>query len=995
MAVSRAVFITNIGSLSKKKLEDFVRLNSEPNAKFNILLHDTDNSIGALLLFDEADDATVFLSRSRGNLFQVSTTSKQAKLKTELCQNVFIHVTAIFSPWITAIKDRLSNHLPKNCAFKNLTMKGTVDEISNFEIYLQKLPKILGLKTPGYDSCSIQHCFWMSGLTNHPLAKLKVDILSSNIGSVLDIYMEEQDRGAIILMKDDGNPERVKHLLRNLYKTQSIELSSCQKIFQSFIACGSPWLAVDINKTQRLVKKAKAESKDGNLEFQCDSLDIASDLQSLFVNEYICELKDATSLALDKPINSPEKMGGGGGGGGGGGAPAAASPDIDQSLVVNNVSANSYQNSNADTTDSNTNAKNCNKNANKETGKDEKSEKLFTVQMERDIVEYISKAQSRRLKTIESKHNVTIEKKDDMFVVMASKSGSKPPAMSNAKEEVEELLREVTQQMYPDNVIDATEIDVSVGTIKSVIDKVNSEEQFVYIKNDLNHFGIIVYGEKQHVKNAKAKIRRYCKDRVSDSKLLKAPSKVSTRKPSPTQKQSKNTSTSPSTSVGKNTSSYGSSSHKTMAHGSKPKQNTHDELQQLLKKKYYSVFTDEGIEVILKYGDITREKVGAIVNAANSTLEHGGGVAKAIARAGGTSIQTESWQWVKERGPLEVSGIAVTSAGHLPCHHVIHAYGPDKKVHGSGMVPEGLLHRTAINVLECANDELKVRSVAIPAISSGVYGMPREDCAGAMYRAVSDFSKEYSSRRRCIIERVVFVNIDDKTNASFITVFHHETMKKVHGDDKATDTSKDPSGAQKWSTVPSDVASSPAGMGDCDICCIKDISLTKMNCCGHPICRQCTSKHFTVSPKCPFCQAFVSDTRGDQPKGGRMDDWEERTSLVGFPGCGTIVIEYYIPDGVQTDNHPNPGKPYFGTNRKAYLPDNDEGREVLVLLRKAFSKGLIFTVGISATTGRDNSVVWNDVHHKTSRTGGETMYGYPDPTYLKRVKQELASKGIK
>jgi len=78
----------------------------------------------------------------------------------------------------------------------------------------------------------------------------------------------------------------------------------------------------------------------------------------------------------------------------------------------------------------------------------------------------------------------------------------------------------------------------------------------------------------------------------------------------------------------------------------------------------------------------------------------------------------------------------------------------------------------------------------------------------------------------------------------------------------------------------------------------------------------------------------------------------------------------------------------------AYLPDNREGREVLQLLRKAFEARLVFTVGTSVTTGRPNQVTWNGIHHKTSMVGGPEGLGYPDPGYLRRVKQDLAAKGI-
>ncbi|XP_014685043.2 E3 ubiquitin-protein ligase DTX3L isoform X2 [Equus asinus] len=92
--------------------------------------------------------------------------------------------------------------------------------------------------------------------------------------------------------------------------------------------------------------------------------------------------------------------------------------------------------------------------------------------------------------------------------------------------------------------------------------------------------------------------------------------------------------------------------------------------------------------------------------------------------------------------------------------------------------------------------------------------------------------------------------------------------------------------------------------------------------------------------------------------------------------------------------HPNPGRRYLGIHRTAYLPNNKEGNEVLRLLRRAFDQKLIFTVGDSRVTGALDVITWNDIHHKTSQYGGPDNYGYPDPDYLKRVKQELKDKGI-
>ena len=97
-----------------------------------------------------------------------------------------------------------------------------------------------------------------------------------------------------------------------------------------------------------------------------------------------------------------------------------------------------------------------------------------------------------------------------------------------------------------------------------------------------------------------------------------------------------------------------------------------------------------------------------------------------------------------------------------------------------------------------------------------------------------------------------------------------------------------------------------------------------------------------------------------------------KQKLQGYEQYGTIAIHYNIPSGKQGKEHPNPGQHFTGTSRTAYVPDSPEGRKVVQLLRKAFDARLIFTVGTSHTSGATNAVVWNDIHHKTSMSGGPT-----------------------
>ncbi|XP_077983241.1 E3 ubiquitin-protein ligase DTX3L-like [Glandiceps talaboti] len=188
---------------------------------------------------------------------------------------------------------------------------------------------------------------------------------------------------------------------------------------------------------------------------------------------------------------------------------------------------------------------------------------------------------------------------------------------------------------------------------------------------------------------------------------------------------------------------------------------------------------------------------------------------------------------------------------------------------------------------------------------------------------------------------------------------------------------------------------SQSGRGDCPICVDDDVPLMSMKCCQNTICNNCFARHFDTDAKCPFCTLVVLMKKGNQPPGTMDCSIDECSSLPGYEGMGIIIITYHFPNGIQKEHHPNPGVYYSGTSRRAYLPANKEGRQVLELLQRGFDQKVLFTIGKSVTTGQDNCVLWNDVHHKTNTRGGPAQYGYPDPTYLSRVKGELAAKGIK
>ncbi len=158
-------------------------------------------------------------------------------------------------------------------------------------------------------------------------------------------------------------------------------------------------------------------------------------------------------------------------------------------------------------------------------------------------------------------------------------------------------------------------------------------------------------------------------------------------------------------------------------------------------------------EIELVQGDITESDTDAIVNAANSQLTLGAGVAGAIRSKGGPYIQEEC----NAIGHCPVGGAVITGGGNLKARHVVHAVGPRQ---GEGDEEEKLKNAT-LNSLKVA-DQNHLKSITFPAISTGIYGFPLDACARIMLTTV----KEYLSGPTKI-ERVVFALFDDKSFKAF------------------------------------------------------------------------------------------------------------------------------------------------------------------------------------------------------------------------------------
>src|SRR5712692_11428327 len=158
-------------------------------------------------------------------------------------------------------------------------------------------------------------------------------------------------------------------------------------------------------------------------------------------------------------------------------------------------------------------------------------------------------------------------------------------------------------------------------------------------------------------------------------------------------------------------------------------------------------------KIVILQGDLTEMDVDAIVNAANNDLQLGGGVAGAIRRKGGESIQREC----DEIGSIPVGGAALTSGGRLKARHVIHAASMQL---GGCTTARALLSSTAHSLRIAAEKGLK--TIAFPAVGTGIAGFPLQDCAEIMLREAAQHLRGETS-----LETIYFVLFDEAAQGVF------------------------------------------------------------------------------------------------------------------------------------------------------------------------------------------------------------------------------------
>uniref|UniRef100_A0A3B5AGQ1 Poly(ADP-ribose) polymerase family member 9 n=1 Tax=Stegastes partitus TaxID=144197 RepID=A0A3B5AGQ1_9TELE len=184
----------------------------------------------------------------------------------------------------------------------------------------------------------------------------------------------------------------------------------------------------------------------------------------------------------------------------------------------------------------------------------------------------------------------------------------------------------------------------------------------------------------------------------------------------------------------------------------------------VVPEKRFAATLPNGVEVDVWKADLTSFPVDAVVNAANSSLHHGGGLAQALSEAGGPTIQKDSYDYISKHGDLKTGETFVSAPGSLPCKKIIHAVGPHLMYNptmSDVTQAEPLLKTTICSILDKV-EEHGFMTVAIPAISSGLFNYPLPDCANTIVSTVKRYY-EKSSRQTHRPPKILLVNHDEPT----------------------------------------------------------------------------------------------------------------------------------------------------------------------------------------------------------------------------------------
>ena len=279
---------------------------------------------------------------------------------------------------------------------------------------------------------------------------------------------------------------------------------------------------------------------------------------------------------------------------------------------------------------------------------------------------------------------------------------------------------------------------------------------------------------------------------------------------------------------------------------------------------------DLGIEIY--EGDLVEATSDVIVNAANRNLLLGGGVAESIKKRGGFKIQTECDDYLRKKNLASLQDGEVMHTGSYNMNNfefIIHAVGPDSyKYKNDKNKCFMVLKATFYNVFEYANSKLKAKSIAVPLISSGIFGVPKDECCKQLYKALEEFIQKTNPQTRNL-KYIRIPSIDSQTNNELIKNFKicldednllnknetkiRENKKEYSADDMITHQDESP----VKNVLPNHMVKNQDEQFDiCIICEIKKKISKSLPNCKCKYCKDCESNYSQNGNKCNCITTF-------------------------------------------------------------------------------------------------------------------------------------------
>ncbi|XP_040214270.1 LOW QUALITY PROTEIN: protein mono-ADP-ribosyltransferase PARP14-like [Rana temporaria] len=190
----------------------------------------------------------------------------------------------------------------------------------------------------------------------------------------------------------------------------------------------------------------------------------------------------------------------------------------------------------------------------------------------------------------------------------------------------------------------------------------------------------------------------------------------------------------------------------------------------LFSKPRFQITLSNGMTLSVYKDDLCRHNVDVIINAANEDLKHGGGLAKAILDAAGRKVQDDCDRIIRKDGRLSTGDSVITDAGKLQCKQIIHTVGPRWGA-TSPSTCERLLRRAITTSLQLASEKSH-SSIAIPAVSSGIFGFPLKLCIENIVEAIRDYAE--MAEQQSTLQRIHLVDMNDET----VNIFSEVTKAK-------------------------------------------------------------------------------------------------------------------------------------------------------------------------------------------------------------------------